>query len=525
MNSSTAKRGLMKTQPRRVTPRLAIPWKRPTARRKDLHLRPALDHLEGRALLSVCPTGPTLRGVDVSVFQGPIDWNTVAASGVGFAYARVSDGAKFVDPAFDGNYSGIKAAGLTRGAYQFFEPGEDPASQADLMIQKIGTLGSGDLPPALDVEVTDGQSATTIAAGIQTWVTVVQNATGRAPVIYAGPGFWNSSVGSSIFGGDPLWVANWGVTCPNVPSGWNNWVFWQFSDQGSVPGIGAAVDLDEFNGSLADLESFAGAQSAFSALTSPTIVYGTGTTVLSGHLAAGASVPPANETVSVTLNGVTQAAAFDGSGNFSTGFATGALGVAGSPYTIHFAYGGDGTFNGATGSVTLTVTKATLRVAADDPTKITREANPPFTASYGDFVNGETPATSGVTGGPALTTTATAGSPPGLYAITAGPGTLAAANYQFTFADGTLTVLSFAQAADNLVAQVDAGGLPGGTQDSLDSTLQAAIASFNRGDTTPGENQLRAFENRVRAQRGHEIDAALADSLIAYAQRIIDAIG
>jgi titin len=102
------------------------------------------------------------------------------------------------------------------------------------------------------------------------------------------------------------------------------------------------------------------ASPVFSALTSPSIVYGTTTTTLRGHLAAGALSPPANELVAVTLNGVTHLAPLDVSGNFHTTFATAALGVAGSAYTIRYGYAGDNTFNSALDtSTTLTVTKAT----------------------------------------------------------------------------------------------------------------------------------------------------------------------
>src|SRR6185369_15866997 len=88
----------------------------------------------------------------------------------------------------------------------------------------------------------------------------------------------------------------------------------------------------------------------------------------------------------------------------------------------------------------LTVTKANLTVTADDKTRQYGDANPPFTASYSGFKNGETLATSGITGSPSLTTLADAASPVGPYTITAAVGTLASNNYSFSFADGTLTV-------------------------------------------------------------------------------------
>jgi lysozyme len=206
----------------------------------------------------VCPAGATVEGVDVSYYQGTIDWNAVKGAGLGFAITRISDGTGFMDPKFDQNWQGIKDAGMVRGAYQFFRPAQDAAAQANLVVQKLGTLGVGDLPVTLDVEVADGVSPGTIAAKIQTWVDIVQQGTGKAPMIYTAIGFWNSGVASTAYGNLPLWVANWGVTCPNLPSGWNDFVFWQWTDSGSVPGISGGVDRDKFNGDLAALQKFAG---------------------------------------------------------------------------------------------------------------------------------------------------------------------------------------------------------------------------------------------------------------------------
>src|SRR5439155_826588 len=118
--------------------------------------------------------------------------------------------------------------------------------------------------------------------------------------------------------------------------------------------------------------------------------------------------------------------------------------VEGSPYTITAAVGNlsSGNYNFSLVDGQLTVTKATLTVTANDTNRVYGAANPVFTASYSGFVNGETLGTSGVTGSPSLTTTATPSSPVsgGPYTITASVGTLSSGNYNFSFADGQLTV-------------------------------------------------------------------------------------
>lgn len=206
--------------------------------------------------VTVCPGASTVQGIDVSEFQGSINWSAVKNAGKQFAFIRVSDGT-YQDPDFATNWAGAKNAGLIRGAYQFFRASDDPITIADQFLAKIGTLGDGDLPPVLDVEVTDGQSATTIRTNMETWLAHVEQKTGRTPFIYVSPGFW-PNLGSPNESHYRLWVANWGVNCPNTPTGWNTWQMWQYADNGTVSGISGAVDLDEFNGTLQQLQAIAG---------------------------------------------------------------------------------------------------------------------------------------------------------------------------------------------------------------------------------------------------------------------------
>ncbi len=200
-----------------------------------------------------------MQGVDVSVYQGKVDWAVAHANGIDFAFARVSDGTGFPDMEFANNWPAMKAAGVVRGAYQFFRPEEDPTAQANLFVSMLSAasgLVPGDLPPVLDLEVTDSTSDAAIQAHMQTWFDAMKAATGLQPMLYMSPGF--ASHAGTAFGNHPLWVANWGVSCPAVPGGWSTWAFWQKSDTGMVKGIASAVDLDEFNGSLAQLPVLGG---------------------------------------------------------------------------------------------------------------------------------------------------------------------------------------------------------------------------------------------------------------------------
>ena len=106
----------------------------------------------------------------------------------------------------------------------------------------------------MDIEATDGQSAATIQARMRVWLDRIERATGKRPIIYTAA-FMSGSVGSG-FSSYPLWVANYGATCPTMPAGWSQWKFWQYTSTGSVAGISGSVDRNQWNGSLTALVSY-----------------------------------------------------------------------------------------------------------------------------------------------------------------------------------------------------------------------------------------------------------------------------
>ncbi|HZU99046.1 MAG TPA: GH25 family lysozyme, partial [Planctomycetota bacterium] len=198
-------------------------------------------------------SGAKAKGIDVSYYQGTIDWAQVAGAGINFAIARVSDGS-FLDPQFPANWAGMKANGIVRGAYHFFRASEDGVQQATHFCAQF-TLEPGDLPPVADVETLDGQSASTLQTQLVAFLNEVQAKTGVTPMIYTSKGIWNPW-GLPAFNNYPLWVANWQVSSPSLPNGWSDWTIWQTTDSYSVPGMSSNPDGDEFNGTLADLQSY-----------------------------------------------------------------------------------------------------------------------------------------------------------------------------------------------------------------------------------------------------------------------------
>jgi lysozyme len=211
---------------------------------------------ESTQAMSVCADGPTTYGIDVSRFQGDINWDQVAGSGVKFAFIQISRSLTDLDAKFTYNWRRAKEVGILRGAYQRFRPGMDVMGQAKIFVDTLGPFQKGDLPPMLDVEDADGLSATQIANRVQQWLDYVEPKVGVRPLIYTGFYFWRDSVGGADFKQYPLWIANYSATCPLVPPTWTRWAFHQYSSTATIPGVTAnTVDVNKFNGTLDQLKA------------------------------------------------------------------------------------------------------------------------------------------------------------------------------------------------------------------------------------------------------------------------------
>lgn len=202
-----------------------------------------------------------IPGIDVSHWQGAINWPAVKAAGKRYVFIKASEGTTYVDTSFTANWRGAKDAGLLRGAYHFFRPLQDAMRQADLFCRTV-SLEATDLPPVLDLEVNENLTAAKVIQRTEVWCREVQNRTGRRPILYSGIYFLNTFF-QVPSGGPPawskdlvLWIANYlgpAATQPYMPKGWSKWTFWQHSASGKVNGISGNVDLDWFNGTPAEL--------------------------------------------------------------------------------------------------------------------------------------------------------------------------------------------------------------------------------------------------------------------------------
>ncbi len=207
-----------------------------------------------------------VQGADVSRYQENFNWERQKNAGMVFGIARISDGTQYIDQYFDRNWSELKRLGMIRGSYQYFRPAQNVQAQADIVINKLGRLGPGDLPAVIDVESNGGLNKAQVTAKVKQWVDLVEAGTGKKPIIYTGPYFWQDNVGDTGMGDHPLWIAHYGTTCPLTPDGWSKWSFWQYCDGNTAYcENGQGFDRNVFNGTLEELQELAGLKTDYAA--------------------------------------------------------------------------------------------------------------------------------------------------------------------------------------------------------------------------------------------------------------------
>ena len=214
----------------------------------------------------------TVLGVDVSVWQGKMDWRKTVRAGAWFAFVKASQGLR-TDPRFVENWRASRGV-LLHGAYHFYQPGVNPETQAEAFYHTVeGTGDLGELPPVLDVEREPVSGKVPSWAEVLAFLEKTWGFFGRKPLVYTSPGMAQAITAEhgqppEELGRYGLWVAHYGVDKPSVPEPWLGWRFWQYSDQGDGHAFGAEsghIDLNRWNGDLAGLLGFAFQNDAWAA--------------------------------------------------------------------------------------------------------------------------------------------------------------------------------------------------------------------------------------------------------------------
>lgn len=193
-------------------------------------------------------------GLDVSEYQGKIRWTYVDTLEnkypLHFVFIRATVGKDRKDRQFNKNWLGAKENKMIRGAYHYYRPNENSIEQAELFIKTV-TLQKGDLPPVLDIEkLPKNQSIENLKLGLKRWLTAIESHYGVKPIIYTGERYYDDFL-KEEFSDYLFWIANYNFYREEIAE---DWLFWQFTEKASVPGIKGNVDINIYNGDLQQLK-------------------------------------------------------------------------------------------------------------------------------------------------------------------------------------------------------------------------------------------------------------------------------
>jgi lysozyme len=197
------------------------------------------------------PRKLAVHGVDVSRWQGDIDWPKLRRQGANFAYIKATDGGDHLDPMFRKNWREADRAGLRRGAYHFFYWCRTAGEQADWFIRNVPKV-AGALPPVIDVEWNHESSCkrrpsrATVLEKMQVFMDKLERHYGQRPVIYTAPDFYEDNL-KGAFPDHPFWLRSVAKHPAKVYPG-RKWLFWQYSGSGLSHGVTGKIDLNVFHG-------------------------------------------------------------------------------------------------------------------------------------------------------------------------------------------------------------------------------------------------------------------------------------
>ncbi len=201
-----------------------------------------------------------MRGVDVSAWQGDIDWQVLSGQGIQFAYIKATEGSTWKDERFTANWQGASATPLAEGAYHFLSFESDGRAQAQNFIGTVPNQPNA-LPCAVDVELYGKYRSTPppksqVDDVLKPLLARLETHYGRKPVLYCTQQAYRLYVQDG-YSDYPLWIRNV-FTAPSLAEG-QRWTFWQYADRGRLQGyegLERFIDMNIFDGSVEDFAAF-----------------------------------------------------------------------------------------------------------------------------------------------------------------------------------------------------------------------------------------------------------------------------
>lgn len=202
------------------------------------------------------PKGYEIHGIDISHYQGEINWDKLRHSMIEgcplrFVIIKSTEGSTKLDENFNDNFYQSREYGFIRGAYHFWSNKSTAREQAYYFLKQVH-LENGDLPPVLDIEhMPKNRSIEDFQRDVLTWLHIVEDRYHVKPIIYTYFKFKEKYLNAPVFEDYPYWIAHYYVDKVEYKGSWK---FWQHTDVGRLPGIKGHVDLNIYNGSFYDLK-------------------------------------------------------------------------------------------------------------------------------------------------------------------------------------------------------------------------------------------------------------------------------
>ncbi|HWT75643.1 MAG TPA: GH25 family lysozyme [Mobilitalea sp.] len=200
-----------------------------------------------------------ISGIDVSHYQGEIDWNILASQDVDFAFIKATEGSSFVDEYFKQNWNNASDTSIILGAYHFFSFESSAETQADNYIKTVGSL-SGKLPPVIDFEfyrnyANNPPDMNSTRTELHDLLDILEKHYGVKPIIYTTVKTYYKYIKDEFYD-YPLWIRNVYYS-PNIGMA-NKWVFWQYTDRATLLGYSGSekyIDMNVYHGTEEDFKS------------------------------------------------------------------------------------------------------------------------------------------------------------------------------------------------------------------------------------------------------------------------------